>query len=1767
MSLTVSGAKSIAEFNPSQVIQSFQEAYEEGCITDKLRQHFCQFVPLVYGLLGEYDPNREERKAKKLLFNPVEAFLCGGPPDAVFKELKEKDHPPILCGRVFRSGEPTYSCRDCAVDPTCVLCIDCFNNGAHRKHKYRMSTSSGGGYCDCGDKEAWKTDPLCEIHRKGEEKGSNQNPIDNLPADLRQRAEAVLSFVIKYAVQMLLWTQYDDLPPDLRPPEMGNTYCTMLFNDEIHTYEQVINTLTRAIECTKKEAVDFATTVDREGRSSVKNGSFTDCEEVRRYVERNTTRQGQSKALKCHVMHLSVVAHQIFAQRMLTWLLRLIGQSDGLRQLFCKVSMEPSEELDGQCLLEKIMLADTQLWKAARVQSHQLFMAGVLMDQEYKKKFAVLFTQHYPKLIWNFVEDDHDHSVSVVSLTVQIYTVFTMARMLITEHDLLSVILKTFLEECESKKDRDGKFTFDRSERSQQFKRAQYVLYDLKYGLNCKPSPEEWNDDLRRNFLNGFQCMLNLLSAMQGMDAVQRQTGQHLEFEPEWEGAFNLQIKLEDNIQLMQEWCATDKSVLIEAYRKVMETLEKQKQPRRKTEKVSVCGHKVECTKYDVSSQKVSIHLPLSRMLAGLHVYLEKYRLTFSSPELLFEPKLSMVDLIELPLRAQVLVAQTQASMWRRNGFSLLNQIYFYLNVRCRTQMYDKDIIMLQAGASSIDSNHFIVHVMNKFGLLQWVKDEYDTPGGGNTGTQDDTVRYTITLAEEFLNLLIIILSERYCQGIGEVSKDEGIQRELIHQLCLKPMAHSELEKAMPEDANHETGIEENVHKVADFSKKSDSGKGLYELKPEFYKDYSPFFYHYTKAEQSKSEEEQRKRKKQAGEDQALPPPVPPPFTAAFQPCVNLLQCDVMLHIMKTVLHRTAATWSRSWSEAQLERVLHLIGLALHEDRRAHDRGEESFNFVEKAMKGNENSLHSTLESLVGHQNISHDTQKDLLSWTLKTFAEVRALKDESASSEAVDIATKTTAVIDEREQQEKKRKEIAAKRRARIMAQMSAMQKNFIQENAELFESTSTELKAAVSDMDISEPVAVESPVCLGPSRSSSMAAAAITHTCILCQEEQEVGQGERALVLAVFVQRSSVLSKNRGKRVEDTDEYDPLFMPPDLFCGAYTSTCGHVMHSDCWQSFFDSVLAKERRRILRFRHRLSYHIERGEFLCPLCETISNTVIPIIPPLQTLVREGSTTAIHLSLGDWIDGLQKTVRASIKAIKEKESEEERLLYTPCPLSSITKMMTESVARNFNLLFEYITDDGSNYFSESISQMLKKFSRDTYAIGLGVLPDDSNDRIPQMPWSTLAFTIQAIDNCLREDSKPLFGSLSSRQLDCLNALVKVACVSGQVTQPEVVKQNCVRLLSGLILQSTEKKPWSHPCLLEIDMFHYMVKACVSMPILYSENNTPTVCSLSTAGLNDLHLLELVLTAHMVQIILSADFQIVEPMELELEGDTEEASLLRMYNDVRAKAGLDTELSPFPWHLNSHIKEACLPFLRCAAIFFHLVSAVSPPSALYEVGGDEFECICKYLCLPTSVNAILGQYLPVLDSLITSWCTDQCVQDHLSESPSTLVTYPRVDYQLVKLPVDFSDLINKVSTFNCPNSDSDESRAPTMCLVCGQLLCSQSYCCQVTRDGQTIGAATEHTETCGAGVGIFLRVRDCQVLLMAGKSSLRGCFYPPPYLDEYGETDQGLRRGNPLQLSHESYEKIQRMWLNHTIPEEIAHTLETNSNLLSFQWENL
>lgn len=1739
---------SLLECSPEEIAGKWLQATD---LTREVYQHLAHCVPQIYCRGPNPYPQKEDTLAQHILLGPMEWYICGEDPALGFPKLEQANKPSHLCGRVFKVGEPTYSCRDCAVDPTCVLCMECFLGSIHRDHRYRMTTSGGGGFCDCGDTEAWKEGPYCQKHElHSSEVVEEEDPLVHLSEDVIARTYNIFAIMFQYAVDILTWEKESELPADLEMEEKSDTYYCMLFNDEVHTYEQVIYTLQKAVNCTQKEAIGFATTVDRDGRRSVRYGDFQYCDQAKSVIVRNTSRQ--TKPLKVQVMHSSVAAHQNFGLKALSWLGSIIGYSDGLRRILCQVGLQEGPDGENSSLVDRLMLNDSRLWKGARSVYHQLFMSSLLMDPKYKKLFAVRFAKNYQQLQRDFMEDDHERAVSVTALSVQFFTAPTLARMLITEENLMTVIIKAFMDHLKQR-DAQGRFQFERYTALQAFKfrRVQSLILDLKYVLISKPT--EWSDELRQKFLEGFDAFLELLKCMQGMDPITRQVGQHIEMEPEWEAAFTLQMKLTHVISMVQDWCALDETVLIEAYKKCLAVLMQchggftdGEQPIT----LSISGHSVETIRYCVSQEKVSIHLPISRLLAGLHVLLSRSEVAYKFPKLLPLSELSPPMLIEHPLRCLVLCAQVHAGMWRRNGFSLVNQIYYYHNVKCRREMFDKDIVMLQTGASMMDPNHFLMIMLSRFELYQIFSTPDYRKRFSSEVTHKDVVQQNNTLIEEMLYLIIMLVGERFSPGVGQVSATDEIKREIIHQLSIKPMAHSELVKSLPEDENKETGMESVIETVAHFKKPGLTGRGMYELKPECAREFNLYFYHFSRAEQSKAEEAQRKLKRQNREDTALPPPALPPFCPLFASLVNLLQSDVMLYIMGTILRWAIEHHGSVWSESMLQRVLHLIGMALQEEKQhLENAGEghvETLTFTQKISRpgdapNNSPSILAMLETLQNSPSL--EAHKDMIRWLLKMFNAIKKIRESSSTSP---VAETEGTIMEEssRDKAERKRKaEIARLRREKVMAQMSAMQRNFIDENKELFQQT-TELDASASAALDSGPLVSDTALtALGPAQTQVPEQRQLV-TCILCQEEQEVTMESKAMVLAAFVQRSTVLSKDRTKFIQDPEKYDPLFMNPDLSCGTHTGSCGHIMHAHCWQRYFDSVQAKEQRRQQRLRLHTSYDVENGEFLCPLCECLSNTVIPLLLPPRTAIGRRLNFSDQPDLTQWIRTISQQIKA-LQMLRKEESAPE------APSSENVEDMSEiQVPEGFRPDFQ-----PKNPYSDSIKEMLTTFGTATYKVGLKVHPNEEDPRVPIMCWGSCAYTIQSIERILSDEEKPLFGPLPCRLDDCLRYLTRFAAAHWTVASLPVVQGHFCKLFTSLVPNDSYE---DLPCILDIDMFHLLVGLVLAFPALQCQD-----FSGSSLGTGDLHIFRLVTMAHIVQILLTSHTE-EDGMDQENPSGEEELAVLSLHKTLHQYTGSALEDAPSGWHLWQSVRAAITPFLKCSALFFHYLNGVPAPPDLQVSGTSHFEHLCNYLSLPTNLMHLFQENSDIMNCLVESWCQNSEVKSYLNGERGA-ISYPRGSNKLIDLPEDYSSLINQASNFSCPKSGGDKSRAPTLCLVCGTLLCSQSYCCQAELEGEDVGACTAHTYSCGSGAGIFLRVRECQVLFLAGKT--KGCFYSPPYLDDYGETDQGLRRGNPLHLCQERFQKIQKLWQQHSITEEIGHAQEANQTLVGIDWQHL
>ncbi|MGH0161056.1 UNVERIFIED_CONTAM: hypothetical protein FKN15_049756 [Acipenser sinensis] len=1277
----------MAESEETAVRQLRMKWQESPVCGPELYRYLAEQVPRIYCTSEKTGLSEEEEEmVGTTLLRPLEWYLFGEDPQLGLEKLQQGSGSSQLCGRVFKEGETTYTCRDCAIDPTCVLCMDCFQNSVHRNHRYKMHSSSGGGFCDCGDMEAWKTGPSCKKHEPGTEGDTDMESL--LCNHKNERMCVYLSLLHCFLGNMflLLWFLVLASAPITENNVKEDTYYCVLYNDEHHSYDHVIYTLQRSVQCDLVEAQTHTNLIDKE---SCEKGDFA----------------GLSGGKASHPV--------------------------GFRQVFCQVSLQAALDPELHCLISRLMLCDAKLYKGARKIVHDLIVCSLLMETEYKRLFAIEFAKNYKQLQEDFINDDHERSISVTALSVQIFTVPTLARQLIEEGNVVKVIIDTVMEMLSEHLDDNNRFHFQ-GYNSERFFRIQVVFHDLKYILISKPTI--WTERLRQQFLEGLRAFLGMLKCMQGMEEVKRQFGQHIEVEPEWEAGFSIQIQLRHTLSMFQDWCTADEELLLQGYKECYNTLLSCTNQPFKSEEIDthMCNHVLRCKPYKVSQDPVSIHLPISRLLAG----------------------------------------------------------------------------------------------------------------------------------------------ERYIPGISNVTKEDVTMREVIHLLCIESMAHSGLVKALPDNA----------------------------------------------------EDAQKKRRKLENSGKALPPPEPPEFFPAFVNIVNVLNCDVLIHVLRTVLRRAVETSGKLWTEAMIQRVLHLIGQGLLEEKQQLEanREEEAFDFSLKARRiEHGKSLLTFLEKLKLVPPL--EAQKDMITWTLQMFEIVKCLREKSSPTAAMSIETTDPGEsIQDKEKAERKRKADAAKRhRQKIMAQMSAMQKNFIESHKMLYESTPQAQGPGEPSVpeDSSAMILGESRVALGPKRGSGVVERE-TLTCILCQEEQEVRADSTAMVLTACVQRSTVLTQCRGKVLPNTETFEPLFMHPDLACGTHTGSCGHVMHAPCWQKYFEAVQNTTRNRL---HAELIFDLENGEYLCPLCKSLCNTVIPLIP-LQ----------------------------------------------PRKL---------------------------NYDNAELVGQLLTFPR----------------------W-----------------------------LEIVLARIK-----------------------GL-------------------------KATSQANALYQEEAVDLQPSPISSAYNHLYIVQLVTMAHVVQILLSSDDP---PGMLGDEEGEEYRSATELYQTlVQCTEGLSGDVPG--WCLTDRVRRGVAQFLRCASLFFSCLTGVPPPEVLLSNEASlegQLEALCSYLALPTNLF--------------------QLFQDHKDTVIPLLHRYPRKRNKLVELPEDYSCLLNQACHFKCPRSADDERKHPTLCLFCGAMLCSNSICCQETVDREVVGACVAHSVNCGAGVGMFLRIRECEVVLMGSKT--RGCVYPAPYLDDYGETDPQLR----------------------------------------------
>jgi len=1781
----------------------------------------------------------DERRINDILITPLEKFICGGEQvDEVFRTLAANDSPSSICGHVFKAGETCYSCRDCGQDATCVMCVTCFTNSSHKEHKYKMAVSDGGGFCDCGDEEAFTADPTCSVHApKDDEVVTNKQIMDQFPEDLKNRARDLLYNICAYCIGVISDAKgQDDLVPggkeketfdDLKFPFKYSNYCTVLLNDENHSYQDVIRVLTKVLpKVTSKTCTDLTTYVDKHGKAVIKVGNYPDCEVISKRIE-GLTRITYTQVLKSKVMNSYIVAHQAYVSRLLKWIPTLFERSSGFRAIFSEVVFMDSPEtnvtvkrhnLNGggtsnkkYSICEAILLNDVNSWKEVRSLWLSLVINGLMKDYESKKELATIFTKAYPTILADFVSDDQEKDSSIMTLSVQIFTVPSLSCHLIEKCDGLSNLMEGFVDLISGQLGDEGKLILSSwaDEEKSEFSRGLHGLYDITYLLSVVPSEDTWNDKLRSSFNKGLKKILEVLSMMQGMDSMRRQVGSHVEMEDNvWKNAYELQSYFGDIIRLVVNWAVSDRAVLLHAIRATIQMIascHERTGVKETTKHLAFLGppKTYEVVDFSVDSQSVSVHAPLHRFLANLMAEVSRYDLEVNLKQRI-ENEISLQHLIEPILQVAVTVSQIEIGMWRRNGSTAEGQAYIYLSKKYCPGLKEADLLLLQLTASMVDNmDDFLVWILARFNLTKFVTGELEN----ETRVVEEMVDFKNGLAEDWLSLIIAMISERSSSNVGSgASVRAAVREEVIHMLCIEPMPHSVLVKRLPERKDMDKIVDEVISEVAELKASSKTaGKKVYHLRSGLEKEYNMFYHGYNKEQQSAAQEAQLSMRRSKGD--CCPPPQLKPLSKLFSGLVRIAQSQVTLQACVVTLRRITSKGvaSKYVTEAGVHKVLFLLALGLREAKRP------GYEFLEKAEKA---GIWDFVEKLVKEEPRDlPEHVKMLAGWVKNTSDEMRRkIKGEPM---AVEENENNQEEISNAEIARKKKAEAAAARKAKIMAQMTAMQKNFAAENAAMLDGMEENNTPEVSETSVKSTV--RETVCLGPQQSPRQEAGK-RYTCILCQEEGKVGSGP-AMVMAAYLQKSTVLSHRPawdGSAPMSAPQVSPHHLSATRDCGPHMSTCGHAMHASCYQKFYDALVIKERdRNISMITRSLNFDVNSYEFLCPICERLSNTVLPVIPSVSHLRKKqtaSSASASEIGLNSWIKALKSSVESWY--LQDHSLEEPTL-----PRMSLKTSMEEQAAQHgkqFAACFQPAGDCDGSPVENDLYEMMNVFSIAAFTTSLDLNPHEEDYRVPLVSLQAAAFTIEGMERMLELEDRPLFGGLNTRDEDLLRYVSRfIATFASSYSKPpgssnmrDLVKKikgfyrlkslqsNAIFLLASLLADNNPMGS-AH---FKLDSFGMLVSLIISLPCIFDSDHPPRLPS--GQGM-ELYCLKLCLMQHIIQVLLNTSSQKYQEMsDSSPRPSNPDDLILKLLTCAVNKSDLNIDLKKINTNkVLSYLESAILPFLRCSALLFSNFTDVPPGMDIVEDGGRSYTPLARYLGLPPLLATFLDSppTVTMAEFIYINKQPPVASEDDLEEEgenktvalknvefpltfrkmvPPAVVDcktkplYPLASLTkdpnwkggLIPLPRDYTDLMNLAARFVCNNSVTGESKTPTLCLICGLLVCSQSHCCETKLDGIKCNGCTHHARVCAADTGVYLRIRECIIILQ--NKLTRGTFLPAPYLDEYGEADKGLKRGNPLYLDTDKYQELNRMWMRNEVPEKIARMFDPEI-LILLEWNTL
>ena len=578
-----------------------------------------------------------------------------------------------------------------------------------------------------------------------------------------------------------------------------------------------------------------------------------------------------------------------------------------------------------------------------------------------------------------------------------------------------------------------------------------------------------------------------------------------------------------------------------------------------------------------------------------------------------------------------IVARHIRAERWRRNGSTMRHQLNAYVDTQRREATADQEFFILQTALCTMGPVPFVLAAMDRFGAMD------DSPINANYMGQFEDPPGTVIDFEDFILFLIYLVTDT--DRPMQTHPESIVSRTISQLLAIKPMTFAELAKRISDRANERVELSSLIRQMADYRGPTETAPGIYTLKPEYIPHVSPFWRHYSRNERKEVMDFLLKKSFETRPDRSVPfdqwfhipgrVELPEP-DQPFGNLPELWRSPIAIYVLQVTFHHCVLMESDNLFtsigfrvediprfDSLFDIALHFATLAIHHE--PEEFAHNALSIVGTKMEQDEGyvlqcpyefarfqCLYENLWYMEVSKNPVYKPYRARIKYLTERIRETLD-EEEQKRHEKITEARRTpsgrpskTAAVD---------KTTAADRQKQVMAEFAKKQAAFAA-NMDFGED---------DDEDIEEKEEGKLEVEHGP--------------CIVCQDPLSPDRpgGMLALFQPSRMVRESVHdvdffakslrtptnldNATRSLNYADLTErsYDAQKLdshpPQSMRLGCYVSGCGHYMHESCMEQYSDHTRSRHSHQINRNQPE---NIVRYEYMCPLCKSISNFILPI---------------------------------------------------------------------------------------------------------------------------------------------------------------------------------------------------------------------------------------------------------------------------------------------------------------------------------------------------------------------------------------------------------------------------------------------------------------------------------------------------------------------------------------------------------------------------